>query len=124
MRVYQIPIAVLCALSTLAPVATHALSTTGVCRGDPPTKTDPPPTYAPEGGNPQNCLALATKVSGGRVCSGDNAGVVCHQHVVQLPLQTFFYIYSATSRLCEESARGYVGVDELDDCHNPPAARR
>lgn len=121
MRAYQIPIAILCFLSSMVPVATQAVTTTGICTGTRPTKTDPPQTYPPESGDPQNCFPLATQVSGERVCSDNAPGVACRQRVVQLPVQIFFYVYSSGSRLCEETSRTYFGVDEADDCRNPRA---
>lgn len=123
MRAYQVPIAILCVLSALVPAPARAVMTTGVCTGTRPAKIDPPISYAPESGNPQNCFALATKVIGEQVCSNDAPGVVCFQHAVQLPVQIYFYTYSSTSRLCEETSRTYFGVDEADVCENPRKSR-
>jgi|HubBroStandDraft_6_1064221.scaffolds.fasta_scaffold1229214_1 hypothetical protein len=123
MRAYQVPITISCVLSSMVPIAAFATTTVGACTGTPPTKTDPPGTYAPLSGNPQNCFAMVTQVSGERECSNNSPGVVCIQWVVQLPLQVFFYTFSTKSGLCEETLRTYVGVDEADDCENPKAAK-
>jgi hypothetical protein len=125
MRAYQVPIAILCVLSSIIATSTFATTATtvGLCTGTRPTRTDPPLAYAPEADNPQNCFAMATQVRGEKVCSDDAPGVVCFQHVVQLPIQIYFYTYSFTRHLCEETSRTYFGVDEADDCENPPATR-
>lgn len=122
MRACQVCIAILFAMAPSAPGIAGAVTTTvGICAGTPPAKTDPPLSYAPDAGNPQNCVPLTTEVRGEKVCSDDAPGVVCLQRIVQLPMQTFFYTYSPTSRLCEQTARTYFGVAEADNCINPRA---